>query len=272
MEGTDLDMFYKDGTKYQCAVYSQSNVRIMDKVSLIINGVEYERSSDNDGLYKLNINLLPGQYPIKAIFKGNENYKSSEVSNVIKVKEQIKKEEPKATPQKLWSYLSSQGCSGMGQCTGYYCACNSLQQVFYRLTGILVAESTIASVAGTTTSGTDHQGINTTVAWFNRKYDKNVKIDWKNFSDLGSTQSARFNKLQEYINNGAVFFHLLYRDQYGHYEVPKQVTSNGITVYNSLGSYCSYPAYCGYIEARSFSTQQSYINGISQKSVAVFTI
>ena len=72
----------------------------------------------------------------------------------------------------------------MGQCTGYYCACNSLQQCFYRLTGIKVAESTIASVAGTTTSGTDHAGINTAVAWFNKKYGKNIKITFFNFYSI----------------------------------------------------------------------------------------
>ena len=72
----------------------------------------------------------------------------------------------------LNAYLTSQGCSGMGQCTGYYCGPNSLQQCFYRLTGIKVSESTIASVAGTTTSGTDHAGLNTAVAWFNKKYNK----------------------------------------------------------------------------------------------------
>ena len=80
---------------------------------------------------------------------------------------------------KLYNYLTNKGCSGMGQCTPYYCACNSLQQAFYRLTGIHVSESTIASVAGTTSSGTGHQGINTAVAWFNRKYGQNIKITGK---------------------------------------------------------------------------------------------
>lgn len=177
------------------------------------------------------------------------------------------------TNNTLKPYLTSTGCAGMGQCTSYYCACNSLQQAFYRLTGIQVAESTIASIAGTTSGGTSHQGINTVIAWFNQKYNENLTIEWKNFSELGNTQTERFTKLQKYIDTGAVFFHLLYRNQYGHYEVPKTVNTNNktITVLNSLGNKCKAPAYCGYIENRSFNTQQSYINGISQKSVCIIT-
>ena len=267
MEGTDVNMVYKDGTKYQCAVYSSNNVRVNGKVSLIINGIEYQRLSDNEGLYKLNLNLNPGTYTIKAIFNGDINYKKSEITNTIKINEPPKTQEYKS----LYGYLTGQGCSQMGQCNGYYCACNSLQQAFYRMTGIHVSESTIASVAGTTTAGTDHEGINTAVTWFNRKYNENIKITWKNFSDLGNNQSERFAKLQELINNGAVFIHLLYRDKYGHYEVPYKVYDSKISVLNSLGEYCSYPAYCGYIETRSFDVQQSYINGISQKSIAIFS-
>ena len=171
----------------------------------------------------------------------------------------------------LKSYLTSQGCSGMGQCTGYYCGCNSLQQCFYRLTGIQVAESTIASVAGTTTSGTDHDGLNTAVAWFNKKYNQNIKITWKNFSDLGSSEAARWKALQQYIDKGAVFVHLLYRDQWGHYEVPQSVGSENLKILNSLGDSCGSGTYCGYIETRSKSEQISYINGISQKSIAILT-
>jgi hypothetical protein len=172
---------------------------------------------------------------------------------------------------KLHNYLTTSGCAGMGQCTPYYCACNSLQQAFYRLTGIHISESTIASVAGTTTSGTGHQGINTAVAWFNRKYGQNIKITWKNFNDLGSSDSARWNKLNQYASNGAVFCHILYRNKWGHYEVLKSVNGNNVTVLNSLGNRCNKPAYCGYIETRSKSNQRSYMRGISQQSVAILT-
>lgn len=172
----------------------------------------------------------------------------------------------------LKPYLKNKGCSGMGQCTSYYCGCNSFQQAFYRLTGILVDEATIAKVAGTTTSGTDHNGLNTVVAWFNKKYKKNVKITWKNFSDLGKTDAERWKKLQHYINIGAVFIHLLYRKKWGHYEVPESVNDANLTILNSLGDKCSSSSYCGYIEYRTKAEQLSYIKGISQKSIAILTI
>ena len=165
-------------------------------------------------------------------------------------------------PEKIHEYLTEEGCSGMGQCTPYYCACNSLQQSFYRLTGILVSESTIAGWAGTTTDGTDHEGINTAVAQFNRKYNKNVQISWYNFSDLSWT------KISDFIKKGAVFFHLLYRNQWGHYEPIKSV-GDYLSILNSLGDRCGGNTYCGYIETRSKAEQKSYISGISQKSVAV---
>ena len=162
---------------------------------------------------------------------------------------------------KLHEYLTEHGCSGMGQCTGYYCACNSLQQAFYRLTGIKVSEKTIAGWASTTSDGTGHQGINTAVAMFNKKYSKNVKISWYNFSELS------WDKIKTMISKGAVFLHLLYRDQWGHYEVIKTV-SDDLKILNSLGDSCGSGTYCGYIETRTKSTQKRYINGISQKSVA----
>ena len=172
------------------------------------------------------------------------------------------------TSSGLHDYLTSQGCSGMGQCTSFYCACNSLQQSFYRLTGIKVDEKTIAGWAGTTTSGTDHDGINTAVSQFNKKYNKKVKIAWYNFSDLGGSSSKRWSKVAEYLKKGAVFAHLLYRDKWGHYEPIKSV-GDYLKILNSLGDQCGNGTYCGYIETRSRSEQESYINGISQKSIAV---
>ena len=167
---------------------------------------------------------------------------------------------PEPQPE-LHDYLTNEGCSGIGQCTPYYCACNSLQQCFYRLTGIHIDEDTIAEWAATTTDGTDHEGINTAVAIFNRKYNKNIKIDWYNFSELS------WSKIKEMTQKGAVFAHLLYRNQWGHYEIIQSVGEE-LTILNSLGDRCGGNSYCGYIEYRSRSEQESYISGISQKSIA----
>lgn len=164
----------------------------------------------------------------------------------------------------LHEYLTNTGCKGMGQCTSYYCACNSLQQAFYRLTGIFVEESTIARWCGTGYDGTGHDGIGTGVAQFNRKYNKNVKINWYNFSDVG------WDKLKDMTKKGAVFCHILYRDKWGHYEVIKSI-GDDLKVLNSLGDSCGNGTYCGYIEQREKSTQKRYMSGISQKSIAYLT-
>lgn len=165
---------------------------------------------------------------------------------------------------KLYPYITQQGGGKLGQTNGVRCGPHSLMQSIYRLTGIELSESTLASICGTTSAGTSHQGLETCLAWFNRKYGYNLKMKWMNKSDIS------WEQIQNEINNGAVFFHLLYRNQWGHYEVIKNV-EDSLTILNSLGSYCNYPAYCGYIENRSKNTQQSYINGISQKSVCIIT-
>ena len=147
--------------------------------------------------------------------------------------------------------------------------------MFYRLTGILVPEKTIASWAGVTTSGVGHAGIETAVAKFNKTYNKNLKITWKNFSDLGKNTNERFLALGKLISkaNTAIFFHLCYRLKYGHYEPIKSVntTSNMLEILNSLGTKNSDGTYQGYIEERTYATQQSYISAMSQKSVCIIT-
>ena len=259
MEGTDMVKAFSDKGSYQCAVYDSVG-RVSGEVTINVNGKDYVKSADGEGLYKLGIGLAPGEYKVTAKFDGDLTHSGSSVVNTIKVNE-----DP-VVSSKLNNYLTSTGCAGMGQCTPYYCACNSLQQCFYRLTGIQVSESTIAKVAGTTSNGTGHEGINTAVAWFNRKYDKNIKIEWHNFSDLG------WDGLEKCMKNGAVFCHLKYRRTsssagYGHYEVPYKISGDNIKVLNSLGNRCNKPAYCGYIETRNKNTHKYYIQGISQKSV-----
>jgi len=166
-----------------------------------------------------------------------------------------------------YGHATASGCDNRGQNTGYYCGCHSLQEVFRNLTGKVVPQSTIASWAGTTSAGTDHSGMNTAVAAFNKKYGFNLTVEWKNLSDLS------WSGVKKIINstNQDCVIHNLYRNEYGHYEVINKIYNDYCDVQNSLGSYCAKGCYCGYVEERYLSTFTSYVNGISQKSVMVIT-
>lgn len=165
-----------------------------------------------------------------------------------------------------YGHSKKSGCDNMGQNTSYYCGVHSLQEVIRNLYNIVVPQSTLAKWCGTTTSGTSHQGLELGVATFNKKYNKNLKVQWRNFSDLG------WNGIKKIIEsrNQDCIIHNLYRSQWGHYEVINDVSSN-INVQNSLGNQCGGGCYCGYIEYRTQAEFRKYINGISQKSIMVLT-
>ena len=175
-------------------------------------------------------------------------------------------------PHKKHGHATKHGCDNIGQNNGYYCGCHSLQEVIRNLTGKVIPQSTIASIAGTTSSGTDHAGLNTVIAWFNKKYGYNLQVEWKNFSEIGW---KGIKKICE-SNNQDCIIHNAYRRTsdfggYGHYETVNKVYNTYCDVQNSLGDKCSQGCYCGYVEERDLSTFQYYINGISQKSVMVVT-
>lgn len=166
---------------------------------------------------------------------------------------------------KKHGHATAHGCDNMGQNNDYYCGVHSLQEVFRNLTGIVVSQDTIAGWAGTTIYGTGHNGIDTAIEMFNKKYSKNLKGRWYNFSDLG------FGGLDKIVksNNQDFIVHSLYRNTYGHYEVVNKVKDTTLLIQNSLGDYCENGCHCGYVEERTHREFQSYINGISQKSILV---
>ena len=172
-------------------------------------------------------------------------------------------------------HYESKGCNKLGQCTGYWCACVSFSQLLKKWGITKYSQKTIAGYMGTTTAGTGHWGIETGIAKIAKLEGLNLKVEWKNFSDLGSNQKERFKKLGEIFSNPnkGVILHDLYRNKFGHYETLKTVNTNNNTliVLNSLGDKCNSPAYCGYLETRSYNNMVSYISGINQKSLCIIT-
>lgn len=79
LNGSDLTMYYKSGSSYE-AILSDGNVSVENAtVNLNINGVNYNKSTDESGKVSLLINLKPGSYEITA------SYGNLTTSNMVKV-------------------------------------------------------------------------------------------------------------------------------------------------------------------------------------------
>lgn len=184
---------------------------------------------------------------------------------------------PRYTSSPHWT---QQGAGYLGQINPYNCGPHSVRQSIKKF-GINISESTLASWAGTTTSGTDHDGINTAIAMAAKQAGVKIDVEWVNFSSLGSNDAARFKALGELIcqKNVAGFLHILYSgagdyydpdDECGHYEPLDRVNveTKYVRALNSLGSRDGY-GYYGHLQDRTFNLEAQYISGISQKSVCI---
>ena len=141
-------------------------------------------------------------------------------------------------------HYTNTGCNNLGQCTSYYCGVHSVHQVLRKFGITKYNENKLASWAGTTTAGTDHNGINTAIA---KASNGKLKAKWINFSGLGKDTNSRFKALGKLINRQDTdcIVHNLYRLKYGHYETIHKIDHTHKTVYvlNSLGNKCGTNSY-----------------------------
>ena len=170
---------------------------------------------------------------------------------------------------------TSSGCNKIGQCNGYFCACCCIRQTCGKWNIDNYTQQKIGQYAGTTSAGTSHWGIETALAKIASNEGIKLRVEWKNFSDMGNTSKERWEALGKILatQNKSIIWHTLFKDKWGHYETVQEVNMNNgtVKVLNSLGSKCNSPAYCGYIETRSWSTMERYLRGISQKSICIIT-
>ena len=81
INGSDIVKFYKNATQYYATFYNgQGNALVHTAVTFNINGVFYERTTDNNGVAKLNINLRPDTYILTAINPVNGEMHSNSVT------------------------------------------------------------------------------------------------------------------------------------------------------------------------------------------------
>ena len=79
--GEDIFKLFRIGTQYYAKFLDDfGNPLVNGNVTFNINGVLYEKQTDSEGIAKLNINLLPGEYILTAMHLNSEAK-----SNIIKV-------------------------------------------------------------------------------------------------------------------------------------------------------------------------------------------
>lgn len=204
--------------------------------------------------------------------------------NTTKKTSNVKKKSNCTNPYKSTPHYTATGCNKLGQCTSYYCAPHCIHQALRKFGITSISEKTLASWAGTTSSGTDHDGINTAVAKASKKTGVKLKVEWKYFSDFGKNNSERFLNVGKVAcqSNKAVFEHIGYQCSgscktgtvFGHYEMFDTVDTKKkqVRALNSLGDKCNSPAYCGHIQWRSYDLEAHYINNkTGVKSICIIT-
>ena len=71
LETKDLSMKYHDGSKFEAKILDgQGKAYSGQTVNFNINGVFYSKETDEDGIARLNINLMAGEYIITSMFNG----------------------------------------------------------------------------------------------------------------------------------------------------------------------------------------------------------
>lgn len=69
LEAKDLNMKYRDGSRFEVKLLDgQGKAFTGQKITFNINGVFYERTTDANGIARLNINLMAGQYIITSMY------------------------------------------------------------------------------------------------------------------------------------------------------------------------------------------------------------
>ena len=210
------------------------------------------------------------------------NFNKSFSSNAQKITSTVKKEVKKSTSTSKKVAISKKirfvsqphyltlGCNKLGQCTKFLCGPHTTRQALKKFGITKFSEKEIAKLAGTTSKGTSHQGINTAIAKISKLTGIKLTIKWVNFSDMGKTDEERFEKIGKLLEepNTAIIWHIAYSgegeeiddDFIGHYEYIDiiNIKTKYVRALNSLGKIKKDGSYPGHLQDRKFSVQSYF--------------
>lgn len=208
----------------------------------------------------------------KADLQGNrKTVTNSKKSTTTSTSNTIKKVKSNCeNPYTSSPHYHDKGCNRLGQCTSYYCGPHSIHQAIRKYGITKFTEKQLAGWCGTTTNGTDHQGINTCIAKVSKETGIKLSVQWKNFSDMGKTDGQRFIAIAKLLCDPkvAIIWHIAYSDggrsangkKFGHYETIDKVniSTDYVRAMNSLGDKLSNGSYRGHLQDRPYHVQRSF--------------
>lgn len=213
--------------------------------------------------------------------KKSTSTSTSSSKNVVKNTKNTNCENPYTSSP----HYTSEGCNRLGQCTGYFCAPHSIHQAIKKFGITKFSESQIAQWCGTTTNGTGHDGINTAIAKISKETGIKLTVQWKYFSDMGSTDEEKMKAIAKILcdKNKALLWHIAYINggnstngkHFGHYEYIDKI--NILTKYvralNSLGTKKGDGSYTGKLQDRPYSIQSYFARNTpgGQKALCIIS-
>uniref|UniRef100_UPI00388D2F78 hypothetical protein n=1 Tax=Methanobrevibacter sp. TaxID=66852 RepID=UPI00388D2F78 len=82
----DVVMYYKNGTRYVILLTDQNGNALANKtVTITLNGVSYNRETNENGTASIAINLLAGNYTASVLYVGEDNFTNTSSENNITV-------------------------------------------------------------------------------------------------------------------------------------------------------------------------------------------
>ena len=112
--GNDLTKYLGNSTPYTVILKdSDGNYLSNQNITLNLNGIDYTRTTNENGVASININFKPGQYSVIATFNETDDYPSSTTTNIINILStidgsDITKMYRNATPYKA-TFVDSEG-------------------------------------------------------------------------------------------------------------------------------------------------------------------
>lgn len=224
--------------------------------------------------------------PTSCGFKTSETVSKSSKSSSTKKTTNTSKKDNCTNPYTSKPHYTTEGVGKLGQATSYYCGPNMIHQMLKKFGITKYSQKQIASLCGTTTSGTDPESLKSCIEYIARKEGITLDVQRKYLSDFGSSTKEQFKAIAKLLCKSNIFVgtHIGYQDSgsvggsgykiFGHYECFDKIDTSKkqIRVLNSLGSKCSSTGYCGHLQWRSYDLEKTYINNkTGVKSIWIVT-